>query len=62
MNLSTLLHMNSYDAGIALWHAWLQGAHETPAWVISLLLGLMAASRPLLLLMQRLERRRRGSD
>jgi len=62
MNLSHILHMSSYDAGIALWHAWLQGARQTPAWVIALLLALMAASKPLLLLMQRLERRRDGSD
>jgi hypothetical protein len=62
MNLSHILHMSSYDAGIALWHAWLQGARETPAWVPAVLLALMAASKPLLLLMRRLERRRDGSD
>ena len=60
MNLSTLFHMSSYAAGIALWHAWLQGAHQTPAWVIVVLLALMASSKPLVLLMRRLERRRGG--
>ncbi|MHB1991669.1 hypothetical protein [Metallibacterium scheffleri] len=62
MNLSHILHMSSYDAGIALWYAWLQGARETPAWVIALLLALMAASKPLVLLMRRHEHRRRGND
>ena len=60
MNLSTLFHMSSYDAGIALWHAWLQGARATPAWVSVLLLALMASSKPLVLWMRRLERRRGG--
>lgn len=62
MNLSTILHMSSYDAAVAFWHAWLQGAHQTPAWVIALLMALTAASKPLVLMMRRLERRRSGSD
>ena len=62
MNLLTLLHMNAYDAGIALWHAWLDGARQTPAWVIALLLVTMAVSKPLVLWMRRLELRRGGGS
>lgn len=62
MKLQTILHMSSYRAGILFWHAWLQGAHETPVWVPALTLLvvlLLAAAWPFV---ERYERRHKGGD